>query len=77
MQVLDDQLEIIDNSSVWAQDVTWKTFRKQWMTETDGERELGKSVRATRHDDDEINTWSGLRLGLGDSFVYKNLIKIV
>ena len=35
------------------QDVAWKTCRKLSIIETDGERDLGKSVRVTRHDDDD------------------------
>ena len=31
--------EIIYNNSQWTQDVAWKTFRKRWMIEMDGERE--------------------------------------
>ena len=38
---------------VQTQDVAWKTCRKRWMIETDGERELGKSVWVAWHDDDD------------------------
>ena len=41
--MLDDQLELIYNSSVWI-------YRKQWMIETNGERELVKSVLAAEQD---------------------------
>ena len=53
VQELDDQLEPIYNSSVWTQDVAWKTCRKRWTTETNGERESGKSVLKALHDDDD------------------------
>ena len=55
-KVLDNQLDIIFNCSVRTQDVAWKTYRKRWTIEMDGEREkerereFGKSVRAVRHD---------------------------
>ena len=52
-QVLYDLLEPIYNSSVRTQDIAWKTRRKRWMTETDDEKELGKSVPAAGHDDDD------------------------
>ena len=52
-QVLDDQQEPIYRSSVLTQDVAWKTCRTRWMIETYGERGLGKSVLAVRHDDDD------------------------
>ena len=51
VQVLDDQLEFIYNSSVRKQDVHSKTGRKQVMIETNGGRESEKSVLAARHDD--------------------------
>ena len=49
----DDQLEPIFNSSVPIQDVALETNREQWMTETGGERESGRSMQAGRHDDDD------------------------
>ena len=52
MQVLDDQLELIYNSSVWTQDIVQKTCWKCWMMETNGEKESGKSVLVVCHDDD-------------------------
>ena len=30
---------LIYSSSVWIQDVVWKTCRERWMIGTDGERE--------------------------------------
>ena len=56
-QVLDNQLELIYNSSVWTQDVPWKTRQKWWMTEMDSEWELGKSMQAAWHDDNDNITW--------------------
>ena len=49
--VLGDQREIIDNSPVRIQDVTWKSYRKRWMIEMNGKKGSEKSVLATRHDD--------------------------
>ena len=49
----DDQLEPINSSSVPIQDVAWKTSRERWTIEGDGERGLGRSVLAARHDDDD------------------------
>ena len=37
--MLDDQRELIYNSSVRTQNVAWKTSQKRLMIETDGERE--------------------------------------
>ena len=51
MQMLDDQREIIYNSSVQAQDGVKKTWQKQWMIEINDERESGKSVLAVWYDD--------------------------
>ena len=48
----DDQLESIYNSSVPIQYVALKTFWEQWPIETGSERESGRSVLASRHDDD-------------------------
>ena len=53
-QRLDDQLEPIYNSSVLIQDIAWKTSREQWVIETGGDRGLGKSVLAARHDDERL-----------------------
>ena len=49
-QVLDDQLELIYNSSVRTQDVAWKTRRKLRTIETNGKRGSGKTVQAAWHD---------------------------
>ena len=54
MQMLDDQLELIYNSSVWTQDIVYKTCRKCWMMETNGEKESRKSVLVACHDNDEF-----------------------
>ena len=51
-QMLDDQLEPIYNSSMLIQDFAWKPSCEQWTIETGGERGLGRSVLAARHDDD-------------------------
>ena len=53
VQVFDDQLELIYNSSVRTLGVVWNTYRKRWMIETNGEREPGKFMLAARHDDDD------------------------
>ena len=37
--MLDNQQEIIYNSSVGTQGVVWKTYRKRWIIGTNGERE--------------------------------------
>ena len=37
--VLANQQEIIYISSVWTQDVFWKTYRERWTIETNGEKE--------------------------------------
>ena len=50
----DDQLEPIYNSSVSIQDVAWKTSLERWTIEADGERGLGRSVLAARHDGDDV-----------------------
>ena len=34
-----------------TRDVALKTSQEQWMIESDGERGLGRSVLAARHDD--------------------------
>ena len=51
-QVLDDQLELIYSSSVWTQDLAWKTYQKRWMIEMSGEGESGKSMLEARYDND-------------------------
>ena len=51
-QVWEDRLELIYCSSVRMQDVAWKTCRRRWMIEIDGERRSGKSVEGPRNDDD-------------------------
>ena len=53
LKVLDDQLELIYKSSVQTQDVVYKTNRKRWTIETNGEKESGKSMLTARHDDDD------------------------
>ena len=55
VQGLDNQLELIYNSSALTQDLTWMTCRKRWMIERNTERGSGKSVQAARHDDDDDN----------------------
>ena len=44
MQVLDNQLELIYNSSVQTQDVILKTCQRQEMIETNGKGESWKSM---------------------------------
>ena len=53
VRMLDDQLELIYNSSAWTQDVVYKTGRKRWMIETNGKRGSGKSVLTAWHKDDD------------------------
>ena len=50
-QMLDNQVEPINNSSVPIQDVAWKIGRERWMRETRGERRSKKSVLAVQHED--------------------------
>ena len=52
-QRLDDQLELIYNSSVRTHDVAWRTCRERWTIETGGEKGSGRSVLAVWHDDDD------------------------
>ena len=52
-QKQDDQLEPPYSSSVWIRDVALKTCQKRWMIGRSGERGLGMSVLAARHDDDD------------------------
>ena len=53
VQMKENQLESIHNTSVRTQDVAWKTTRKRWMIETNGVGELGKFVQVGRHDNDD------------------------
>ena len=53
-QRLEDQLELINNSSVPIQDVPWKTCRERWTIEMGGERGSRKSEQETKYDDDTI-----------------------
>ena len=52
-QGLDNQLELIYNSSLPIRDVAWRTSREPWTKGTSGERVSGRSVLAARHDDDD------------------------
>ena len=52
VQVLADQQELKYNTPRRTQDAVYKTYRKQWMIETNDERESGKCVRAERPDND-------------------------
>ena len=51
-QRLDDQQELIHNSSVPIRDVAWKTCWERWTIETGGERGSGRSVLVERYHDD-------------------------
>ena len=51
--VLEDQLDLIYNSSVRTQVVVKKTCQKRWMIESNGERKFRKSLLAARHDDND------------------------
>ena len=55
-QKQDDQLEPINNSSVPIQSLALKTSRERWTIKMGGEEGSGKSVLATRHDDDSNDT---------------------
>ena len=46
MEVLDDQLNVIYNSSLRTPDVVEKTCQKRWMIDTNGEKERVREVRA-------------------------------
>ena len=48
VQVLDDQTELIYNSSVQTQNVV---SQKWWLIETNGKRESGKSMLVAQYDD--------------------------
>ena len=43
----------LKNCSVSIQDVALKTYRMRWTIETGGERGSGRSILATRYDDDD------------------------
>ena len=51
--MLDDLLELIYKSSVRTQDEDYKTCQKWWMKETNGKKELWKSVLVSQNDDDD------------------------
>ena len=53
LQMQDEQLELIHNSPVWAQNVAL-TCQKRCMIVMDDKRELGKSMLAVRHDNDDM-----------------------
>ena len=52
-QKQDDQLELTYSSYVRTQDVILKTCQRRWIIWRSGERGLGISVLAARHDDDD------------------------
>ena len=52
-QKLDDQLEHTYSSYVRIRDVARKTCQRGWTIGRSGERGLGISVLAVRHDDDD------------------------
>ena len=54
VQKQDDQLELTYSNYVRTQDVTLKTCQRRWMIGRSGERGIGISVLAARHDDDDI-----------------------
>ena len=69
VQMFDDQLEPIYNSSVSIQDVDKTTSRKRWTIETGGERGSWKSVLTAQHDDDgtlKVDTSLNLELFLNN-----------
>ena len=51
-QVLDNQQELINNSSEWTQGVVWRTCWKWWTIEKNGKRESGKSMQVAGIDKD-------------------------
>ena len=53
MQVLDDQLKLIYNSSVQTGVVALKTSRNRWTIKTSDERESRKSLLRAHDDDDD------------------------
>ena len=80
-QVLDDQQELIHNSYVQIQDVTWKTCRK-WLTiEMNGEKGWGISVLATGYNDDLtgelLSEWQQFSSGLQDYSQYSSYLDTV
>ena len=44
--VLANQQELIYISSVWTQDIIWKTCQEKWMIRTDGEKERVRKICA-------------------------------
>ena len=52
-QILYDQQELIDNSSVRTQGVFYKTCQVWWTIEKNVKRESGTSMLAARHDDED------------------------
>ena len=55
-QKQDDQLEHTFSSYVRIRDVALKTSQRRWTIGRSGERGLGISVLAARHDDDDFST---------------------
>ena len=53
-QKQDNQLEPTYSSYVMIRDVALKTYQKRWTIRRSGERGSAISVRAARHDDDEL-----------------------
>ena len=51
--VLADQQGLTYISSVWTQDVVWRTFQDHWMIGLDGKRESEKSMLSVQLDDDD------------------------
>ena len=51
--VLDNELEPTYSNFVPLQNVSLKTYRKQWRIEKGGEKGSGISVLLARHDDDD------------------------
>ena len=51
--MLDDQLELIYNSSALVLDVAWKICWQRWTIETNGEKRSGKSELLARQDDND------------------------
>ena len=71
-QVLDDQLELIYNSSVQTQDVGKKNGRKCWTIETNSERELRKSVLAAlQNEEDDYRPVTDRKLRLEHKYYWK------
>ena len=57
-QKQDDQLDYTYSSYVMIRDVILKTCQRRWMIGRRGERGLGISMLAARHDDDDEEGWS-------------------